>query len=168
MARIGKGKVFLTVQVLCQGEDFQKDGQAILAAFREWIEAGAGGAEGWELEKENHEGWRVSVDEGEGRRGWALLRASLHDPLLVLNVESDRRGGAPLSAASDFSCLCIASMNLSSAPGPGGVFIDATICPTDFSCLCTASNDSALVLLGREVIVRLLQYVKNMRQPFHP
>lgn len=59
-------------------------------------------------------------------------------------------------------------MNLSSAPGPGGVFIDATICPTDFSCLCTASNDSALVLLGREVIVRLLRYVKNMRQPFHP
>lgn len=86
--------------MLCQGEDFQKDGQAILAAFREWIEAGAGGAEGWELEKENHEGWRVSVDEGEGRRGWALLRASLHDPLLVLNVESDRRGGAP-----PFSCL---------------------------------------------------------------
>ena len=47
----------------------------------------------WALEAENHEGWRVSVDEGEGRRGWALLRASLHDPLLVLNVESDVRGG---------------------------------------------------------------------------
>ncbi len=38
----------------------------------------------------------MSVDEGDGRRGWALLRASLHDPLLVLNVESDQRGGEPL------------------------------------------------------------------------
>lgn len=33
------------------------------------------------------------MDEGEGRRGWLLLRQSLHDPLLVLNVESDRQGG---------------------------------------------------------------------------
>ena len=29
------------------------------------------------------QGWRVVVDEGEGRRGWVLLRQSLHDPLLV-------------------------------------------------------------------------------------
>ncbi|BDA46832.1 Phosphomannomutase/phosphoglucomutase [Coccomyxa sp. Obi] len=77
-----------------KGEEFQEDGKAILAKFHAWIEAGAGGAEGWVLEEENHEGWRVSVDEGEGRRGWALLRASLHDPLLVLNVESDVRGGS--------------------------------------------------------------------------
>ena len=39
------------------------------------------------------QGWRVGVDEGDGKKGWALLRASLHDPLLVLNVESDVRGG---------------------------------------------------------------------------
>ena len=44
------------------------------------------------------QGWRVSVDEGDGKRGWALLRASLHDPLLVLNVESDVRGGGFLSS----------------------------------------------------------------------
>lgn len=37
----------------------------------------------------NHEGWRVNVDEGQGRAGWVLLRQSLHDPLLVLNVESE-------------------------------------------------------------------------------
>jgi len=35
----------------------------------------------------------VTVDEGEGRMGWLLLRASLHDPLLVLNVESELEGG---------------------------------------------------------------------------
>lgn len=36
---------------------------------------------------------QVTVDEGEGRMGWLLLRASLHDPLLVLNVESELEGG---------------------------------------------------------------------------
>ncbi|CAK0785494.1 hypothetical protein CVIRNUC_008703 [Coccomyxa viridis] len=77
-----------------KGSDFKEDGQKILASFHDWVQNGASGAEGWILEKENHEGWRVSIDEGEGKRGWCLLRASLHDPLLVLNAESDVRGGS--------------------------------------------------------------------------
>ncbi|CAL5224325.1 g6994 [Coccomyxa viridis] len=77
-----------------KGDNFKEDGQKILADFHSWVQGGASGAEGWNLEKENHEGWRVSIEEGEGKRGWALLRASLHDPLLVLNVESDVRGGS--------------------------------------------------------------------------
>ena len=44
------------------------------------------------------QGWRVVVDEGEGRRGWVLLRQSLHDPLLVRGgqgkEEGRGRGGA--------------------------------------------------------------------------
>lgn len=36
---------------------------------------------------------QVTVDEGEGRFGWLLLRASLHDPLLVLNVETELDDG---------------------------------------------------------------------------
>ena len=35
----------------------------------------------------------MTVDEGDGKMGWLLLRASLHDPLLVLNVESELDGG---------------------------------------------------------------------------
>jgi hypothetical protein len=59
------------------------------------LQDGAGGKAGsWSLEPVNHEGWRVDVDEGGGKRGWLLLRQSLHDPLLVLNVESDTPGGA--------------------------------------------------------------------------
>ena len=30
----------------------------------------------------------------EGERGWFLLRMSLHDPILPLNIESDDCGGA--------------------------------------------------------------------------
>jgi hypothetical protein len=57
------------------------------------LQDGAGGQSSWSLEPVNHEGWRVTVDEGDGKRGWLLLRQSLHDPLLVLNVESDKEGG---------------------------------------------------------------------------
>ncbi len=76
-----------------QTEDFKKEGERILTSFKSWVEGGASGAKGWALEPVNHEGYRVSVEEGEGKQGWLLLRGSLHDPLLVLNVESDVTGG---------------------------------------------------------------------------
>ncbi|WIA15225.1 hypothetical protein OEZ85_001902 [Tetradesmus obliquus] len=75
--------------------DFKSVGSSVLQAFHDWVQAGAGSSSSssWSLEPVNHEGWRVNVDEGAGKRGWALLRQSLHDPLLVLNVESDVPGG---------------------------------------------------------------------------
>lgn len=42
----------------------------------------------------------MTVDEGDGKMGWLLLRASLHDPLLVLNVESELEGGELASSTS--------------------------------------------------------------------
>lgn len=45
------------------------------------------------MEEDNYEGWRVSVDEGEEKKGWCLLRPSIHDPLCVLNIESEVAGG---------------------------------------------------------------------------
>jgi hypothetical protein len=44
------------------------------------------------------------VDEGQGKRGWLLLRQSLHDPLLVLNVESDTPGGASWERQWGWGC----------------------------------------------------------------
>jgi len=58
------------------------------------------------MEAVNYEGWRVAVDEGNGRRGWLLLRQSLHDPLLVLNVESDMQGGKQGTAAGGWVDVC--------------------------------------------------------------
>ena len=47
------------------GTDDVKGGmQAVLDCFHDWLEAGAGGTANWSLEPENHEGWRVSIDEG--------------------------------------------------------------------------------------------------------
>lgn len=47
---------------------------------------------GWSLAPNNYEGVRVNLDEEHGN-GWFLLRMSLHDPLMPLNVESDSAGG---------------------------------------------------------------------------
>ena len=48
--------------------------------------------DGWSLASDNYEGVRVNLDEAHGN-GWFLLRLSLHDPLLPLNVESNTEGG---------------------------------------------------------------------------
>jgi len=46
----------------------------------------------WDVAKENYEGLRVSFGAGAGD-GWFLLRMSLHDPLMPLNIESNSAGG---------------------------------------------------------------------------
>ena len=43
----------------------------------------------WFLEKENYEGVRVNFEGG-----WFLLRLSVHDPILPLNIECERKGKA--------------------------------------------------------------------------
>ena len=48
--------------------------------------------EGLEEAPDNFEGIRVNCDAQRGN-GWFLLRKSLHDPLMPLNVESDSEGG---------------------------------------------------------------------------
>jgi hypothetical protein len=45
----------------------------------------------WELESPNFEGLRVNVDEGSNRSGWVMERMSLHDPIIIFNVESEVR-----------------------------------------------------------------------------
>lgn len=69
--------------------DFKSYGQRVL----DELAAYCTGRPGWHPEKENHEGVRVNLDPGHGN-GWFLLRLSLHDPLLPLNIESDSVGGA--------------------------------------------------------------------------
>ena len=90
---------------MVQLSTFKEDGKKAVAAFKDWIEGGAGGASTWKLEPENHEGWRVAVDEGDGNAGWLLLRSSLHDPLLVLNVESDVPNGKFYNQLNHFIIL---------------------------------------------------------------
>ena len=70
-------------------DDFKPYGQQVI----DELTAYAGNQEGWSLAPSNFEGVRVNLDEDHGN-GWFLLRLSLHDPLLPLNIESNEAGGA--------------------------------------------------------------------------
>ena len=49
---------------------------------------------GWHVAPDNREGVRINFDLAHGRdNAWFLLRLSVHDPVLPLNVESDVDGG---------------------------------------------------------------------------
>lgn len=48
----------------------------------------------WHIAPDNREGIRISFDLENGlNNGWFLLRLSVHDPVMPLNVESDVQGG---------------------------------------------------------------------------
>jgi len=69
-------------------EDFKTYGQSVL----DGLQAYAAKQPGWSIAPNNFEGVRVNLDADHGN-GWFLLRLSLHDPLLPLNIESDVAGG---------------------------------------------------------------------------
>ena len=75
-------------------DDFKPYGQQVI----DDLMAYAGKQAGWSLAPSNFEGVRVNLDEAHGD-GWFLLRLSLHDPLLPLNIESNSVGGAKKIAA---------------------------------------------------------------------
>lgn len=70
------------------GCDFKALGQQLLKEF----EARATVLSYAKLAPDNHEGCRVCYDKDNGD-GWALIRLSLHDPVLPINVESNSKGG---------------------------------------------------------------------------
>lgn len=80
-------------------EDFKTYGQLVIDELTAYAQT----KEGWSLAPSNYEGVRVNLDEAHGN-GWFLLRLSLHDPLLPLNIESNTEGGckAIATALSEF------------------------------------------------------------------
>lgn len=78
-------------RIKIRDNDFQAYGQKVIDSLAPWLEK----IPGWEKAKINHEGIRVSCSPSSGN-GWFLLRLSLHDPVLPLNVESDDIDGVHL------------------------------------------------------------------------
>lgn len=78
----------LEVRIPILEKDFRARGQGLI----ESLEAHAR-AKGWRIAPDNREGIRVSFPKGEGE-GWFLVRLSVHDPILPVNIESDAIGGA--------------------------------------------------------------------------
>jgi phosphomannomutase len=74
-------------------DDFSSYADKVLEEFMVFVEQ----TDGWSLTPENYEGIHVTCDASHGN-GWALLRKSLHDPQMPLNIESDKAGGAAVIA----------------------------------------------------------------------
>lgn len=69
--------------------DFRACGERILAALEAYASE-----RGWQLADDSREGVRVSFGAGQGN-GWFLLRLSVHDPVMPLNIESNEARRLP-------------------------------------------------------------------------
>ncbi len=60
--------------------------------------------EGFSIVPDNFEGVRVNADASHGD-GWFLIRRSLHDPLMPVNIESNSSGGVAKIASALYECV---------------------------------------------------------------
>jgi len=74
-----------------KNKDFVSYGNTVVSKLAEL----SGTIPGWSIEQPNFEGVRIRCDN---EKGWLLLRMSLHDPVMPLNIESDVKGGVQMIA----------------------------------------------------------------------
>lgn len=79
------------IRIKILDKEFKKYGNKIIENLTEY----ANNQKGWTIAEDNREGIRVSFDKENGN-GWFLLRLSVHDPIMPLNIESDSKGGVDL------------------------------------------------------------------------
>ena len=73
--------------------DFKRYGAEAIADIASRVPA----LDGMHLAPDNYEGVRICFEKGRGD-GWALVRQSLHEPILPVNFESDSAGGCLIIA----------------------------------------------------------------------
>ncbi len=71
--------------------EFRACGEKVIADLLTFAEK----EEGWNVADDNREGVRVSFSKNDGD-GWFLLRLSVHDPIMPLNIESNSEGGVKI------------------------------------------------------------------------
>ncbi len=69
-------------------DDFKSHGEYVIEQLKEFASMQAD----WEIVPNNYEGVRISCPS-ISEDGWFLLRLSLHDPVMPLNIESNVKGG---------------------------------------------------------------------------
>ena len=91
-------------RILC--DDFRPEGEKIISLF----ENAAKEKDGWTCADDNREGIRINTDKSCGN-GWFLVRLSVHDPIIVLNFESDEIGGI-MKTAKDVHSIISKAVNI--------------------------------------------------------
>lgn len=92
-------------------DEFKEYGAEVLQNLNKFVKS----IDGWSVEPNNYEGVRVNCDRNNGA-GWFLLRMSLHEAVMPLNIESNIKGGISLIVPKlvkflskydklDFSCI---------------------------------------------------------------
>ncbi len=76
------------IRIKITDKDFRKRGEKVIADLFKYAEQ----QKDFKIAKDNYEGIRVSFNKKNGD-GWFLLRLSVHDPIMPLNIESDSKGG---------------------------------------------------------------------------
>lgn len=82
-----KEEAELRFKIKC--EDFRAYGNKVIGELEKY----AAQTVGMRIADDNREGIRIYFD-AEDEKGWLLLRLSVHDPIMPLNIESDAVGGA--------------------------------------------------------------------------
>lgn len=72
-------------------DNFKEYGLLVLNDLENYVET----IDGFSIVPNNYEGIRVACDKSNGD-GWFLLRLSLHEPVLALNIESDSEDGTSI------------------------------------------------------------------------
>jgi len=83
-----------------QEENFRECGERVINDLQAYAQKQTG----WQIAPDNREGMRISFGKSNGD-GWLLLRLSVHDPLMPLNIESDTVGGTKLIAGQLYAFL---------------------------------------------------------------
>ena len=76
------------IRLAITAKDFRAYGEQVIADLKAY----AAKQKDFIVADDNYEGIRVSFDKDNGD-GWFLLRLSVHDPIMPLNIESDSEGG---------------------------------------------------------------------------
>lgn len=76
------------IRINIKKEDFKSYGKMIIEGLKKYVDQ----VDGWIVEPKNYEGIKINCNKENGD-GWLLLRLSLHEPVLPLNIESDSNNG---------------------------------------------------------------------------
>ena len=88
------------IRIRITDKNFKTTGQRVIDELETYAET----QPDWRIAPDNREGIRVGFDKDNGD-GWFLLRLSVHDPILPLNIESDSEGGVEIIKEKVFGFL---------------------------------------------------------------